>query len=49
MTEAERLPEHEHLAENRRHEGQLWNFVDGLLAKGIILRYTNKQERVFFL
>ena len=27
--------------------GQLWNFEDNLLAKGIILQYTSKSERVF--
>ena len=29
--------------------GQMWNFEENLLAKGIILRYTSKPERGLFI
>ena len=29
--------------------GQMWNFEENLLAKGIILRYTSKSETSLFI
>ena len=47
MAEAERLSETLTVGRVAKLRGQLWNFEDNLLAKGIIIQYTSKPEKGF--
>ena len=49
MPKAERLSEKWTVGREAKLRGQLWNFEDNLLAKGIILQYTSKSEGGLFI